>query len=217
MAGNSLKDLSKLLEDKTKLGLVLFQKFINERNPREKQMISILGLLGILFLDYWLLIQPVVKIFSQNMSQSQAMELELRGLKEDKKNEKFIEKNWNQAKLKLMESEKRFITPNEMPTFLENISKLALDSGVKVIMLQPVDRPDKIAQDGKKEISLYMGALFKMSAVGGTHEFGKFLSWLETNPTFIKVTEIKISPNSADDRKHILELSFEVYRKEALK
>ncbi len=55
-----------------------------------------------------------------------------------------------------------------------------------------------------------------MSAVGGTHEFGKFLSSLENNPTFIRVMDIKISANSADDHRHVLELDIEVYRKEAV-
>ena len=135
MAVKSIKEFSKLVEDKTKLGMVLLQKFINARNPREKQMIIIFGILVIIFLDYWLLIRPVIKIFTQNFSQAETVELELRGLKEDKKNEMSIEKNWIATKQKLEDSESRFITPNEMPTFLENISKLALDSGVKGISL----------------------------------------------------------------------------------
>lgn len=214
MAASSLNQFSKLIEDKTKLGLVLLQKFINERNPREKQMIAVFGILFIIFLDYWLLIRPVVGILTRDFSQSDTLQKELRGLKDDQKNKKFIEKNWVQAKEKLEAFEKRFVTPDEMPAFLENISKLAQDSGVKVISLQP---QENLKKEGKKEVpSPYTGMPIRMSAVGGAHEFGKFLSWLETNSTFIRVTDVRISPNSMDERKHILELSIEVYRKEAL-
>src|SRR3989338_2660594 len=109
MAGPSLKEVRKIVEDKTKLALVLLQKFINERSPREKQLIIVLGILGIIFLDYWLLIHPVVKIFANAVSQGQALETELKGLKDDRKNQVFIERNWNQTRAKLEESEKRFV------------------------------------------------------------------------------------------------------------
>lgn len=213
MASFSIQEIRKVTEDKIKLALVLLQKFINERNPREKQMIIIFGILGIIFFDYWLFINPVVKVFTKNLSQSGALESELRGLKDDQKNKQRIEQNWNQTEEKLEQSEKRFIPPNEMPAFLENISKLALDSGVKVMSLQPFEKPGK--GNAKESSSPYSGMSIKISAIGGTHEFGKFLSLLETNPTFIKVIALRISHNTMDDRKHTLELSIEVYRKEA--
>ena len=209
-----LKKFSKQLEDKVKLGLVLLQKFLNERNPREKQLILVMGILGIVCLDYWLFIHPVIKIYADNFSHFEAQKTELKGLEDDQKNKKFIEKNWRQSKENLEESDKRFIASNEMPAFLENISKLALNSGVKMISLQPLENSNK---NGKKDgLNPYTGAPIKMSALGGTHEFGKFLSSLEANATFMKITELRISHNSTDDRKHVLELSMEVYRKEAL-
>ena len=213
MAAASFKEFSKLIADKIKLGLVLLQKFINERNPREKQMIIVLSILGIIFLDYWFLINPVVKIFTNNYSQFKMLQNKFQELSNDQKNKKVIEKNWNQIKEKLGQTEKCFVAPDEMPAFLENISKLAQNSGVKVLSLQPLENLEK---SNKKDVNPYTGLLIKMSAVGGTHEFGKFLFWLETNPTFIKVTDPRISANSVDDRKHLLELTIEVYRKETL-
>ena len=208
-----MKEISKAIEDKLKLWVALLNKFINERNPREKQMIIALGLIGIVFFDYWVLINPVIKAYIRIGSQSAPLETELKGLSDDWKNRKFIEKNWNQAKLNLENSERRFIAPNETPTFLENLSKLALDSGVKVTSLQPLESPNKNTK--KAPIDPYTGVAIRISAIGGTHEFGKFLSWLENNSTFIKVTDIKISPNSMDDHRHILDLEIGVYRKEA--
>lgn len=214
MAATSLKETGKIVEDKTKLFLVLLQKFINERNPREKQLIIVLGILGIIFLDYWLLINPVVKIFMNNHSQFETLQSELQGLRDDQKNKAVIEKNWNQMKEKLGQTEKCFVAPDEMPAFLENISKLAQNSGVKVLSLQPLENLQK--NNKKDAMNPYTGMSIKMSAVGGTHELGKFLFWLETNLTFIKVTDLRVSANSVDDRKHLLELTIEVYRKEAL-
>ena len=214
MAPASIKDLAKAVDGRLKLWLVLLNKFINERNPREKQMIIVLGLIGILFFDYWILIHPVIKTYAQVISQYSALETELRGLKDDQKNKKFIEKMWDKEKEDLKTTEKRFVGPNEMPALLENLSKLALDSGVNVMSLEPLESSNKNAKKGTA--APYSSVSIRMSAVGGTHEIGKFLSWLENNPTFIKVTDIKISPNPADDRRHILELQIEVTRMEAL-
>ncbi len=210
----SFKDFSKSIEDKLKLWLALLNKFINERNPREKQLIIALGLIGIIFFDYWILINPVIKTYMHINTESEPLEAEYKMLHNDQKNKKFIEKNWNQAKSNLEISEKRFIAPNEMPTFLENLSKLAFDSGVKVISLEPIEKPQKSSKKAAAE--LYASVPIRMSAIGGTHEFGKFLSLLENNPTFIKVTDMKISHNTSEDRKHNFELDIEVYRKEGV-
>lgn len=215
MAASSFKEIRKLTEDKLKLFLVLLQKFINERNPREKQMIIVVGILGIIFVDYWLLINPVVKVFTNDLSGATVLENDLRSLQDDQKNQKLIESNWNKAKEKLVESEKRFIASDEIPAFLENISKLAPQSGVRLISMQPPTEGPKKETAKETANNPYTPILIRLNAVGGTHEFGKFLSLLETNPTFIKVTDIRISPNPEDERKHILELSIEVYRKEA--
>ena len=213
MAAASNQEIKKTVGDKIKLWLILWNRFITERNPREKQMIIALGLSGIIFLDYWILIDPVVKTYLQVNSKSAPLEAELKDLKDAQKNRKLIEKNWNQAKTNLEMSEKRFIGVNEMPTFLENLSKLALDSGVKVISLQPLELPKKNTK--KASIDPYTGVPIRMSAIAGTHEFGRFLSSLENNTPFIKVTDIKISSNPPDDRRHRLELDIEVYRKGA--
>ena len=213
MVNDSGKELRKTIEDKIKLWLILLNRFITERNSREKQMIIALGLCGIIFFDYWVLINPVVRTYMEIISKTGPLEDELKGLKDDRKNEKFIEKNWNQAKTNLETVEKRFIGVDGMPTFLENLSKLALDSGVKVMSLQPQESPNKDAK--KTAINPYGSVLIHMSAIGGTYEFGKFLSWLENNPTFIKVKDIKISSNASDDRRHALELDIEAHRKEA--
>ena len=214
VAESSLKGIRKQIQDGTKLAVVLLNKFLNERNPREKQMIIILGILGIIFLDYWLLIQPVIKTLTQTFSQTPSVEGECKDLKDDQKNKKFIEKNWSQAKSNLEDAEKRFIAANEMPAFLENISQLAKNSGVKVVSIQPLE--NQVKKEKKDPLNPYAGAPIKMTASAGTHEFGKFLASLETNPTFIRVKDIKISPNTSDDRKHGLDLVIEVYRKEAL-
>ena len=213
MAAASNQEIKKTVEDKIKLWLILLNRFITERNPREKQMIIALGLSGIIFLDYWILINPVVKTYLQVNSKSVHLEAELKDLKDDQKNRKLIEKNWNQAKANLEMSEKRFIGANEMPTFLENLSKLALDSGVKVMSLQPFESPIQNAK--KAPMDPYTGVPIRISAIAGTHEFGRFLSSLENNTPFIKVTDVKISSNPSDDRRHSLELNIEVYRKES--
>ncbi|OIO37972.1 MAG: hypothetical protein AUJ71_04165 [Candidatus Omnitrophica bacterium CG1_02_49_16] len=218
MAGDSTKDIKKAAADKLKLWIVLLNRSITERNPREKQLIIVLGLIGIAFFDYWILINPVVKTYVRVSSQYVPLETELKGLRADRKNQKLIEKKWNEAKADLENAEKCFIALDEMPSFLENISKLAQDSGVQVTALQPLERTEKAGNSKKKgtlNSSPYPAVLIRLNASGGTHEIGKFLSCLENSATCIKIKDVKISAHAMDDHRHGLELEVAVYRLEA--
>ena len=50
--------------------------------------------------------------------------------------------------------------------------------------------------------------------MAGTHEFGAFLARLENGNTLFKVKDLKISSNPLNERKQLIELSMEAFKKD---
>jgi Tfp pilus assembly protein PilO len=207
----TLEAVRKELKEKARFAMEYAKKFLRERNPREKQMVMALLLSVFIFCDYWLLIHPVANVFQHHLSDAPALSFEIQSLKEDQRNQAVIQTAYERAKERLEAAEKRFVLLHETSLFLENLSKLALDSGVKIITMRPLENPVKSKTKSKDP---YTPLSVSISALGGTHEIGKYLTRLETYETFVKVTDMKIMPNAQDVKKQLLELELTAYRKE---
>ena len=182
--------------------------FLNSRNPREKVMILALGGLFIFALDVMIFIQPLIKSISQNMPQLYALRDEAKTLREDQKNKAVTHQKWETSTVEIGERQKVLVASNEVPQLLENLSQQANDSHLKITSLKPVD--SSIVSETKS----YASVPIHISALAGTHEFGAFLGRLESGNTFFRVKDIKIASNPADEKRHLVELLVETYRKE---
>ena len=190
-----------------KINLDVVKDFLSGRSPREKMMFAGLAITAMLFLDTYFWLRPVIGALGESGPKLSALKKELRGMKDDKKNQALIQKDWQETQEKLSGAEARFIASNEVPALLENLSQLAQESGVKIISLKPIDDP----KPAKK--SFYTKVPIELSAQAGTHELGKFLAKMESGKTFFRVSDIRIAENSAELKKHLIELRLETYRK----
>ena len=182
--------------------------FINSKNPREKKMIIILGIMFLFFADYWLLLTPVTRFFTTTMSKKVTLEREVEGLVHDEKNRLVIQKSLEVAQQNLIVQEASFVTAQEVPFLLESLSNLASESGVKILSVKP--------QDNSKQVDKgqYSPLPIRIQGLAGTHEFGTFLARLESNRIFFKVKSVRISENPASPRRHMVELEVDAYRVE---
>ena len=192
----------------SKISVEVLMNFLNSRNLREKTMIILFGAIAILVLDYAILIQPVTGVFFHTLPELSAAKQQLQVLKDDKKNKDGIKKNWEKQKAILAEKEKMFIAPNEIPALLEDLSKLAQSSSVKIISLKPTNSPEG-------DSGSYQRIPIRINALAGTHELGRFLARLEGGTTFFRITDLKITANPLDIRRHSIDLALEAYRKGA--
>ncbi|MBI3316099.1 MAG: type 4a pilus biogenesis protein PilO [Candidatus Omnitrophica bacterium] len=214
MMAGGFDGVKKELKEKARFAMEYAKKFLRERSPREKQMVMAFLLAVFIFFDYWLLIHPVANVFQRHLSDAPALSFEIKSLKEDRTNQASIEAAHARAKNRLEETEKKFIAPHEASLFLENLSKLALDAGVKIITMRPAENPVKARS---KTANPYTPFSVNVSALGGTHAIGKYLAGLESYGTFVRVTDMKIMPNAQEAKKHLVELELTAYRKEGLK
>ena len=203
------KTVEKLIKLRDEKLLPLFEKavnYINARNPREKIMIIAFAAAFVLFVDYWILMRPIIHAFRTTMPQLAELDNELKALRHDKKNKELVARQWQEAQDSVADRERSFIAPDELPSLLENLSQLALDSNVKILTLKPA--PELATE--KKE-SRYTSTPIKISALAGTHEFGKFVAKLESGTTFFRVMNMTIRDNSPDIKRHRVDLDLEVY------
>ena len=173
-------------------------------------MILALGLTAAVFLDVSIWIAPVGRLLFTAVPQLREAKKEFQQLKEDQKNKELIQKNWEQAQVELADQEKHFVLPSEIPVLLENLSKLAQDSGVKIVSLKPLEEANPVPRAGRGS---YGRISVQISAIAGTHALGKFLSKLEGAATFVRVTDLRIVSNPADLKQHTVNLQIEAFQK----
>ena len=190
-----------------KLSVDLVNRFLNSRNPRERVMFLALAACTLLVLDCYILIRPVIGFLAGTGPQIALLQEELNGLRNDQKNKALIVKEWSGKRKKLEEIEQGFIAPNEISVLLENLSNLASESDVKIISL----KPSESAAAGLT--GPYGTVPIKISALAGTHELGGFLARLESGPKLFKITDLKITENPLETRRHIVELDIQAFRK----
>jgi type IV pilus assembly protein PilO len=192
---------------KSKLRLDLFAGFMNQRSPREQLMILAFGGIFLFFVDYVIWFSPVLKAITQTAPALSSLEIDLQGLREDKKNADVIKGRYQQYEEELANLEKGLEAANQIPVLLENLSQMASSSGVRITSLTPVES----GQSGSAK--LYSAQPIEMKATAGAHELGNFLSVLETGPTVFKIRNLSISPNPLNPKKHLIEVKMETYRK----
>lgn len=184
-----------------------FLKFYTVREEREKKMMLVLGVAFFLFADYWVLISPVVTAFTKKMPEIAESRRVLDGLKDDIKNEKTLRENADSIIERAKSSEAKFIAPAEVPKLLEDLSRMARDSGVKILSVEPREVVHTRAMEPYGRIPI------RISAMAGFHDLGRFVASLENARTYFKVANLKIGINDSDPKRQMVELELQAYRK----
>ncbi len=187
--------------------LDLFVNLLNQRTEREKQLIIGFMIALAIFLDYAVLVGPAIKAVSQDGPKIAPLKQELKGMIDDEKNKEEIRKKWEELKLTLETRDRSFISKDEIPALLENLSGEAQRSGVKIISLEPS------GWSGDSPKGTYFPLPIEMRANAGAHEFGRFLSNLETGETFFRVKNIRIAANPQNEHRHQIDLSLEALKR----
>ena len=181
--------------------------FVNMRNARERMLIIAFALIFLLFLDVVLWLLPVTRSLVESIPSLTTLASELEGLKNDQNNRDLIKKKSETTIKELADDEDRLGASSQLSSLLENLSAMALESGIKITSLKPIETTTP--ETGK----LYVAVPIQIDATAGFHQLGAFLERLETGKTFFKITDIKVTASTTTDRKHSVEMMLETYRK----
>lgn len=103
--------------------------------------------------------------------------------------------------------EKKLPAQQEVPSLLENLSKMAMNANINIIGITPVAL--KLSREKKGQV--YREIPILITAKSGYHELGRFLSNLENGDRFMKVVDISIKTNTSAPKKHDVELMVYTY------
>ena len=181
--------------------------FLNARAPRERLFMVGFAAALVLALDFLFWLQPVSSAISATWPKLATRQAELDELRTDKKDEALIQKKWEEIQKQLQDNESRIGASSQISAVLESLSKLASESGIRITSLKPVENVSPAAN------KLYYAVPIQLTATAGTHELGRFLMRLETADTFYKITDLKITANPSNEKKHLVELMLETYKK----
>ncbi|MBI2095828.1 MAG: type 4a pilus biogenesis protein PilO [Candidatus Omnitrophica bacterium] len=182
--------------------------FLGRRSAGEKTALIAAAGVFLLLADLIFLVNPMIRSVAKTAPKVMETGRELKRLREDAKNKDAIRKEWETLKERLAGEESRFVSAAEVPALFENLSRQAFDSGVKIMSIRPTETRRSPAAS-----AAYAPLPIQMSALAGTHEFGDFLGRLEAAGTFFKVTDLKIASNPADERRHLVDLKMEIYKR----
>ena len=101
------------------------------------------------------------------------------------------------AKAKLYE-------PGEGSLLLGAISKLAKESKVSIVASQPKDYPDKFPAPFDAR---YEGTLYDFTLEGGYHDFGNFVSRIESHPKLLRIQLFNLKAKDGAPKVHTAAIS----------
>jgi len=103
-----------------------------------------------------------------------------------------------------VEYDKKLSRESELPVILENISKIARSSRVKILSLDP----QKEKSGGK---GAYLEVPIVISAQSGYHELGMFISRLENSMRYMRVFNIYVKTGGANSKRHAVRFTVHAY------
>ena len=173
-------------------------------------LVFLLGISAVLIIYVYLFLKPSFAALADLIPKVRKYKTEIRALRNDLPfMDKFEEKK-RLMREKLAGYEEKLSREKEIPALLESLSKLARTSRVKILGITPLTKRP-VAQ--KKGVAgggaIYEEVPISVSAQSGYHELGNFISRLENDKRFMRITDINIRANSSNPKRH--EIKFVVY------
>jgi len=182
-------------------------------DPKEKQKLMILfGIFGVaaLVMCYNLLLRPQMVGFSVRNREYQAIKARVKSAEALIKNEARIKNQYETLKKQAGLLEDRLPRHDKISGLLEDFSRIAESSGVKIQKIKPLEITNNQARTSAKG-SAYTELPILIEAKADYHQCGLFINKLETMEKFIKVEDIDIRGINTDPRHHDIKLRTKTY------
>jgi len=131
-----------------------------------------------------------------------------------------IENRFNSLQAKLEDFKLALPSRSDVPNILQNISRLAGESRVKILKIEPIKlerkSPLPISPQVKQPVvqpppSIYTEVPIKVEAKGGYHALGEFANRIESAKNLMSISDLEIESNTDDMYRHNIRLLISVY------
>lgn len=104
----------------------------------------------------------------------------------------------------IQEVRTRLYRTEESSLLLGRISKLAEQSGISIISSRPQTEKTKFPPPFDAQ---FQADAYDFTAEGGYHEFGKFISLIESAEHLMRISQIHVNSREKDPRSHLINFS----------
>lgn len=179
-------------------------------DPKEKQKLYVLfGIFGFAAFMFYcnLLLRPQFSGFVAANGEFKAVKARLKSAEVLIANESRIKNQYANISKETRLLEKRLPAQGEISNLLEDFSRVAESSGIKILRIKPLEQVGEASKGG----GFYTEFPILVEARGGYHQFGAFINKLEDAGSFINIEEIDVRGRSGDSRRHDIKLRVTTY------
>ena len=178
---------------------------------QEKHRHYVLGglLFFIFFFFYLLIISPQLRIFIKLGPEITSLSKDIKQARDDMRNMEKYRMEVSDLREKMKWHGSKILSKEEIPTILENISRLANDAKVQITQIMPIRESQKLVLDN--EDGKYYSLPILINARGGYHNIGQFYNHVETDKIFMSIDDFDIAANNEDPAKHSLKMTVKVF------
>jgi len=157
----------------------------------------------IVFLAYFFFfLKPSLGKLFNLMPNARERRIKIKTVRRDLAHEDLLKKRLEVLQQKMSRYEKKLSREKEIPMLLENLSKLAKSSRVKILSITPIEKNRKTLMGGVTDDTVYQEVPIAIKAQSGYHELGTFINRLENDQRYMQVSDIKIKSSKANPKRH---------------
>lgn len=173
------------------------------KSKKEVTLLLILAILVVVAAYFNILIRPTMEGLFHILPKVAMLKSELTDTMALISNKDRIEKENEALERKIEGYKKIFTDEEEIPRFLESLSIIAAESGVKIKAIKPLRSTDK---SSVREGGIYEEIPIEISAKSGYHQLGVFLQNLESGEKFLIISAIEIKADQKNIKMHDVRL-----------
>ncbi len=166
-------------------------KKFNFRDPKVRNpvLIWLVGI-GLIYLWWDKMFVPLQKSLKDKMAQEKQLRNRLNAILVQKPRVELLKEEIKKLEVEFSDLKEMFPDKEEIPKLIKQMTMVGLISGVKTTRFLPIEDLEK---------QYYVENRYNVSIVGGYHEFGDFISRVESLPMIINISKVNLEANAAVD------------------
>ena len=181
------------------------------KTKKETLAFIIIGVILFIFLYSQIFLKSVLSELFVLNPEIRKLKIDIKITKEDLRHEETLKKRLKDMEGRIDVYEKKLPVEHEIPMLLEDLSRMAKNSYVKILGITPVSISRRGKRKELKKSKVYREIPIMIRAKSGYHELATFINKLEAADRFMELSDIKVKSNKDDFRRHDIELIVSTY------
>jgi Tfp pilus assembly protein PilO len=188
-----------------------------KKDAKTLALVALLGIM-ILYVYFMYIFGPLSREASKVGGEVKQAQAQLKSLQTATANEAALKEQYRQVDETVSALRRALPTEQELPAVIEFLSSLATKTDVKIQTIFPQRAPE--APGARREAAkpaapeqkaVHTDVLIQIDALAGFHEFGTFLSLVETGERPMQVASLRVTSSTKGTDRHTINLVLRSY------